>query len=73
DPTRYPSLWRGKWTPADTESTRRFLEQLERGRAMWVEYGRRVPRELAMVEHKPGGEIELRLGLDDSETLHVRT
>lgn len=73
EPTKYPALWRGGWTPAQNEAAQRFLGELQRGRMLWVEYGSQIPREMATVECAPANdEIELRLGLEDSDTLYTR-
>ena len=72
DPKKWPALWRGRWVPANTPATEELLEALRKGRLVWVEYGRNVPKDMATIEKLPGEEIELRLSVDESKTLHVR-
>ncbi len=71
EPTKYPVLWRGRWIPAESEDTQRFLAALEKGSIIWVEYGTAPQKHVAAVEQCPQDTIELRLEMDESGTIHV--
>ena len=69
NPTRFPALWRGAWSPAGNGSTSHFLEELRCGRGIWVEYGSGSPTAMARVSALPEDTIELYLDVEDSPTL----
>jgi hypothetical protein len=71
-PTRWPAIWRGKWLPGETPATDEFLTALALGRFLWVAVELPDGQEVfATIEVLPVDEIELRLSIDEQDTLQI--
>ncbi|GAB4569441.1 MAG: hypothetical protein Kow0077_01980 [Anaerolineae bacterium] len=72
DPRQWPVVWRGRWKPLETEATDEFLTALARGRFVWVVVETPEGGELfATIETLPVDEVELRLTVDEQDTVPI--